>query len=474
MTRSDRSLELSRDEMRRMVDEASERVLDHLETLPDQPTTNVDDAEERAERLREPLPEESTSFDELLDLLFEEAIPYSLNAPHPGYLAYIPGGGLFHSAVADLIADATNRYTGTWFGAPALVRIEMNVIEWFCEMVGYPEEAFGLLTTGGSMANLIASVTARRNRLADDFLDGVVYTSDQSHHSVAKSAVLAGFPPENVRSIPTDETYHIRVDALERAIEDDRADGKRPFLVVANAGSTNTGAVDDLDALADCCAREDLWLHADAAYGGFFVLTEEGCRRLAGLDRCDSITLDPHKGLFLPYGTGALLVRDGETLAHAHAVSADYIPDWESDSGLADFSQLGPELSRDFRGLRVWLPLKMHGIEPFRTNLAEKMELARWAADRLDEMDDVRVVAEPQLSTLAFRLEPPNTDGETLDSLNRELLATVNRLGRVHLSGTTLDERFTPRISVLSFRTHREHVEHCIEDVATVSRQLVD
>ncbi|WP_458209215.1 pyridoxal phosphate-dependent decarboxylase family protein [Haladaptatus sp. NG-SE-30] len=474
MTRSDRSLELSRDEMSQMIDEATEHIVNHLETLPEQSMGNVDEAEAQAERLEEPLPEEPTSFDEVLDLLFEEAIPYSLNTPHPGYLAYIPGGGLFHSAVADLIADATNRYTGTWFGAPALVRIEMNVVEWFCEMVGYPEESFGLLTTGGSMANLIASVTARRDRLPDDFLDGVIYTSDQSHHSVAKSAVLAGFPPDNVRSIPTDETFQIQVDALEQAIEEDRSSGRQPFLVVANAGSTNTGAVDDIEGLADLCDREDLWLHADAAYGGFFVLTEEGSRRLVGLDRCDSITLDPHKGLFLPYGTGALLVRDGETLARAHAVSADYIPDWESDSGLADFSQLGPELSRDFRGLRVWLPLKMHGIEPFRTNLAEKIELAQWATDQLREMEHVRVVAEPQLSTLAFRLAPPNVDEEQLDALNQELLEAVNRRGRVHLSGTTLDGRFTVRISVLSFRTHQEHLEHCIEDIAAASRQLLD
>ena len=474
MTSSDSPLELSRDEMRRMVDEASERVIAHIEGLPDQPAADVEDADELAERLREPLPEEPTPYDELLDLLFEEAIPRSLNTPHPGYLAYIPGGGLFHSAVADFVADATNRYVGTWFAAPALARIEANVVEWFCDIVGYPEDAFGLLTTGGSMANLVATVTARRDHLSEAFIDGAIYTSDQSHHSVSKAAVLAGFPAENVRSIPTDDAYRIRIDDLERAIEEDRTAGKRPFLVVASAGTTNTGAVDDLQALADVCDREDLWLHADAAYGGFFALTDDGSDRLAGLDRCDSITLDPHKGLFLPYGTGALLVRDGRALARAHAVSADYIPDWEPDSGLVDFSQLGPELSRDFRGLRVWLPLKMHGIEPFRAELEEKLELAEWAADRLRDLEYVRVVAEPQLSTLAFRVEPPGVEGEALDDLNRAVLEAINRRGRVHLSGTTLDDRFTIRISVLSFRTHRQHLEHCVEDVRAAVREVLD
>ncbi|WP_158055299.1 pyridoxal phosphate-dependent decarboxylase family protein [Halorussus halophilus] len=471
MTDGNRPLELSREEMAAMMEAATERVIDHVETLPDQPAADLDGAEERAEQLREPLPTEPTNFDDLLDLLFDGAIPKSLNNPHPGFMAYIPGGGLFHSAVA----DATNRYVGTWFAAPALTRIEANVVEWFCEMVGYPDDAFGLLTTGGSMANLIATTTARRERLPQNFLDGIIYTSDQSHHSVAKAAVLAGFPPENVRSISTDDEFRIRVDELERAIEEDsEADGREPFMVVATAGSTNTGAVDDLDAVADSCQREDLWLHADAAYGGFFAMTDEGSDRLAGLDRADSITVDPHKGLFLPYGTGALLVRDGQALARAHAVEADYIPDWDPDSGLPDFSQLGPELSRDFRGLRVWLPLKMHGVEPFRTELREKLELAEWANERLRELDHVRVVAEPQLSTLAFRADLPDVAGEELDELNQELLAAINRRNRVHLSGTTLNDRFALRISILSFRTHREHVEQCLEDVAAAKEELLD
>lgn len=460
----DRSLELTREEMVDMVSAATERVVAHLESLPDQPAANAR-ADDTFEHLREPVPEEPTPFPELLDLLFEDAIPYSINGPHPGNLSYIPSGGLFHAAVADLIADATNRYVGAWAGAPALARIEGNVVEWFCEMVGYPDDAFGLLTSGGSIANLVATITARRERLSDNSFDGMIYTSEQSHHSVTKAAVLAGFPRENVRLIPADESYRIRLDALEAAIEEDRDAGEHPFLIVASAGTTNTGAVDDLDQLADLAGRQNLWLHADAAYGGFFVLTDEGREQLAGLAQCDSITLDPHKGLFLPYGTGALLVRDGNALERTHAVSADYMLERDLDSGYADFSQLGPELSRDFRGLRVWLPLRMHGVEPFRANLAEKLDLARWVANELRDVDHVRVVADPQLSTLAFRVDPPGVTGESLDELNRAVLERINQYNRVHLSATTVDDRFTPRVCVLSFRTHREHVERCVEDI---------
>jgi aromatic-L-amino-acid decarboxylase len=460
----DRSLELTREEMVEMVSIATDRVIEHLESLPDQPAANAT-VNDPFEHMREPVPEEPTPFAELLDLLFEDAIPYSINGPHPGNLSYIPNGGLFHAAVADLIADATNRYVGAWAGAPALARIEGNVVEWFCEMVGYPDDAFGLLTSGGSIANLVATITARRERFPDNFFDGMIYTSDQSHHSVTEAAVLSGFPRENVRLIPSDESYRIRLDALEAAIERDRDAGEHPFLIVASAGTTNTGAVDDLDKIADLAGGQNLWLHADAAYGGFFVLTDEGCEQLAGLAQCDSITLDPHKGLFLPYGTGALLVRDGNALERTHAVSADYMSERDLDSGYVDFSQLGPELSRDFRGLRVWLPLRMHGVEPFRANLAEKIELSRWVANELRDVDHVRVVADPQLSTLAFRVEPPGVTGESLDELNRAVLERVNRYNRVHLSATTVDDRFTPRVCVLSFRTHREHVEQCVEDI---------
>ena len=263
--------------------------------------------------------------------------------------------------MADLIADSTNRYTSVYGAAPALAQLEANVIAWFCQIAGYPPEARGTLTSGGSLANLTALVTARRERLPENFLSGVIYASDQSHHSVAKGAILAGFPEANVREVPTDERFRLRVDALDELIAEDRRRGLTPFLVVASAGTTNTGAVDPLAELADLAAREGLWLHVDAAYGGFFLLTEEGKRTMRGIERADSIVLDPHKGLFLPYGTGAVLVRDGEALRRAHSLTADYLPGMQNDPDRVDFSQYSPELSRPFRGLRVWLPFKMHG-----------------------------------------------------------------------------------------------------------------
>lgn len=471
---ANRELELSSCEMRRLVDLAMERIVPYIETLGERASAETDGSVEVARSLREPLPLMGKSFESLLEILFEKAMPNGFGTAGPGYLAYIPGGGLFHSAVADLIADALNRYVGVWAAAPGLVQIEVNVVRWFCEMVGFPEGSGGFLTSGGSLANFSALVAARRDRLPDDFAQGVIYTSDQTHHSVQKAALLAGFPERNVAEIPSDEQFRIRLDLLSRQIGRDREAGRTPFLIVANGGTTNTGAVDDLDALADLAARENIWLHVDAAYGGFFVLTERGRRVLSGIARADSVTLDPHKALFLPYGTGSLLVRDAATLARAHSVSAEYLPPRPEEADLIDFSHISPELSRDFRGLRVWLPLQMHGIKPFEENLDEKLDLAQWAADELRKIRGIEIVAEPQLSLLAFRLRVEGAEGDELDSLNRSLVSRINARKRVYLTGTLLGDRFVARICVLSFRTHRERMELALEDIRAAVAEIRD
>lgn len=458
-------LELSGEEMRRLVEAAMERIAEHVDSLPDQPASHTEGGARLARSLAEPLPERGTPFPRLLDLLFDRAIPRSINTASPGYLAYVPGGGLLHAAVADLIADSVNRYVGLFGAAPGLARIEANVLDWFREMVGYPEGAGGILTSGGSLSALTAMITARRERLPENFLSGVLYLSDQAHHSLEKAALLAGFPRANLRKIPSDDRFRIRLDALETAVEEDRQRGLTPFLVVGSAGTTNTGAVDPLDGLADAAARHGLWLHVDAAYGGFFVLTRDGRDAMQGIERADSIVLDPHKSLFLPYGTGALLVRDAGALRRTHSLAAEYLPQSQEDPERVDFYEISPELTRPFRGLRVWLPLKMHGAGPFREALEEKLALARWACEELKRVDGIEVVAEPQLSTLAFRLQRDGLSVEELNRLNRRLMKRVNDRKRVLLTGTTLGDRFVIRICVLSFRTHQDRMEACLEDV---------
>lgn len=472
MKTPDTSLELSSEAMRQLVAEAVEHLLPYLASLPEQPAANTDGGAELARSLVEPLPEIGRPASELFDFLFQEVIPKSFNTAGPGYLAYIPGGGLFHSAVADLVANAVNKYVGVWAAAPGLAQLEANVVGWFCDIIGYPTTARGFLTSGGSLATFSAVVTARRERLPENFLSGILYASDQAHHSVQKAALLAGFPLQNVRAIPSDAKFRLQVDALVQVIAADRKAGLVPFLIVGNAGTTNTGAVDDLSALADLAQQENLWLHVDAAYGGFFMLTAQGRESMAGIERADSVTLDPHKGLFLPFGTGSLVVRDGAALKRAHSVQAHYLPATQDDADLINFYELSPELSRDFRGLRVWLPLKMHGLGPFRQALEEKLALTRWATAELHSIPGIEILAEPQLSIVAFRLAPTGLETPALNQLNQQFLQRINARKNVLLSGTMLGDRFAIRICILSFRTHRDRVQTCLDDIrAAVNRE---
>jgi aromatic-L-amino-acid decarboxylase len=285
-----------------------------------------------------------------------------------------------------------------------------------------------------------------------------MYFSEETHHCVGKAARLAGFPRTSVRTLPVDERFRLVPEALEAAIREDQAQGLRPFLVVANVGTTNTGAVDPLPDLLRVARAHGLWVHADAAYGGFFRLAAGGHALMPALDACDSITLDPHKGLFLPYGLGALLVRDGAALARAHQDAASYVQDVAVDGSLG-FADLSPELSRDFRGLRLWLPLQLHGVAAFREQLGEKLTLARWAWQELRQDPLFEMLDEPQLSIVAFRLRAPEAEAERLGP---ELLRRVNARRRVFLSSTRLRGRYALRICVLSFRTHQDRVRDAV------------
>ena len=451
-------LEPDADQMRRIVDEAMRRIVAHIETLPEQPAQNVDGATEEARTLVEPLPERGEAYESLIAKLFDDYIPRSFNAAGPGYLAYIPGGGVFHAAVADLIADSVNRYVGVCAAAPLLAQIEANVVRWFCQIIGLPRGAGGVLTSGGSLANFTAIATARDELARDDFAKCTLYCSDQVHHAFQKAAHLAGFPYANIREIETDAQFRICIDALEQQIARDRAEGWRPLLVAGSAGTTNTGAVDDLRELSRVAKANAMWFHIDGAYGAFFNLTSRGRETLRGIELADSIILDPHKTLFLPFGTGAVLVRDAQALRRAHSLHADYLPAMQTEDELVDFCEISPELSRDFRGLRVWLPVKTFGIGVFREQLDEKLDLISFITDAIRSIEGITIVAEPQLTISAFRFRDS-------DSMTRELLDRINARKRVMLTGAIVRGQFVIRICIVSHRTHRDRVQMAIDDI---------
>ncbi|MEP7129587.1 MAG: aminotransferase class V-fold PLP-dependent enzyme [Sphingomicrobium sp.] len=379
----------------------------------------------------------------------------------PRFMGYIPGGGLFHSALGDMLAATSNKYSGFAPAAPGAVRIENACTAWLASVIGYPAESAGTLTSGGSIANLTAIVAAREARDAEG--GGAVYLTRFAHHCIDKALHIAGRGRSPRRVIATDDSYRMSVEALEQALEEDHRNGVRPWLVVASAGTVDTGAVDPLPRIAELCRRYGAWLHIDGAYGGLFALCEEGRALLRGIGEADSVALDPHKTLFLPYGTGAALVRDGKQLLDAFSASAEYIrPFSETDVGPSP-ADLSPELTRHFRALRLWLPLQIAGISAFRAAQAEKLALARYFHARLAEIDGWDPGPPPDLSVVAFRYLPKSGDA---DDFNERLIRHVQQEGRVMLSGTRIDGSFRLRCAILCFRTHLEHVEEALDALA--------
>ena len=378
----------------------------------------------------------------------------------PRFMAYIPGGGVPYSAFGDLIAATSNKYSGFASASPGAVRIENACVAWLAGIIGYPHDAAGTLTSGGSIANLTAVVAAREARDAEG--GGAIYVTRFAHYCIDKALHIAGRARSPKRLIATDENYRMSLEALEQALEEDRRDGIRPWIVVASAGTVDTGAIDPLPEIAELCRRYGAWLHVDGAYGGLFALCDEGRALLKGIDQADSVALDPHKTLFLPYGTGAVVVRDGRILQEAFSASGEYIrPLGESEVGPSP-TDLSPELTRHFRALRLWLPLQIAGIAAFRAAQAEKLALARYFHARLSEMDGFDPGPEPQLSVVAFRYLPKSGDA---DDFNERLMRHIQQEGRVMMSGTRIDGTYRLRCAILCFRTHLEHVDDAIEAV---------
>lgn len=394
-----------------------------------------------------------------------------INQASGGHFAFIPGGGLFPAALGDLLAGVSNRYAGIQFAAPAAARMERSLVRWMADLVGYPPTAGGDLTSGASVANLEGIVTARdaAGIGSADVPRSVVYLTSHTHHCIEKALRISGLAECVVRRVDVDDGGRMRPDSLEAMVKADVAGGLNPWLVVATAGTTDTGAVDPLTAIADIADGFSLWLQVDAAYGGFFILTEHGRHVLAGINRSQTVAMDPHKGLFLPFGSGALIVRDERQLAEAHRYSASYLSDARGNGGGFSASDLSLELSRPFRGPRLWLPLKLYGLAAFRAALDEKLLLARYFHTRLSEMPGWVVGPPPDLSVVTYRYLPERGNA---DDFNRRLLQAVAADGRAVISSTVIDGAYTLRLAVLHYRSHLDDVDDVLEVLTREASRL--
>lgn len=441
----------------------SEKFLDNIGKLKAYNTTD----DKGIGLLASPISEKPVDISKAIKLIEKNVDFPGLNPASGGHLAYIPGGGIYYSALGDYLADIFNRYAGVFYAGPGAVRMENMLIKWMAEITGYASpptplrkerggnsrsEAGGNLTSGGSLANLMGIVTARdaRSISSQNVSQSVIYLTKQVHHSVAKSIRIAGLRECIIRHVPMDVRYRMDAAELEKQISLDRQNKLNPFLVIASAGTTDTGAIDPLDEIGNIAKKYNLWYHIDAAYGGFFILTDEGKKKLKGIELSDSLVIDPHKGLFLPYGLGVILVKDVKHLHHSHYYQAQYLQDAAEKEDEPSPADLSPELTKHFRGLRLWLPLKLLGLKPFRACLEEKLLLAKYFYAEVKKLG-FEVGPEPELSVCTYRWIPKKGYA---NEFNKKLLEEVVKDGRVFISSTLLGDKFVLRLACLAFRTH--------------------
>lgn len=398
---------------------------------------------------------------QLIKLYQNEVASKGINAASGRHFGYIPGGGLYASAVADFLVDITNEYAGIYYSSPGAVTMENELLDWLKSIFHFPRSAVGNLTSGGSIATLIAFTAARdKHKIKSAKIPkSVIYMSEQVHHCVNKTLRIIGLEDIIIRHIELDDRSRIKAGKLESQIGQDKKAGLNPFLVVASTGTTDTGAVDPLKEIGKIAQANNLWYHVDAAYGGFFILTEQKKALFDGVEMADSLIIDPHKGMFLPFGIGAVLVKDKEAVFHSNYHVASYMQDAMLEDIPTNPSDVSPELTKHFRGLRMWLPLQLHGIEPFIACLEEKLLLTEYFRKRLIEIG-FKIGPEPDLSVSYFWYAAKDLDE---NAFNKRLMEMIHEDGRAFLSSTVLNGKFVIRIAVLSFRSKLNEVDKAIE-----------
>ncbi|MGE0160198.1 MAG: aspartate aminotransferase family protein [Gemmatimonadales bacterium] len=446
-------LELTDQEMLALAARAAELVVERIDRLPSEPAWRGASRADMERALREEAPELGRPARDVLERAAREILPIASRVDHPRFFAFVPGSATWPGVIADFLCGGYNTFQGTWLSASAPSQIELVVLDWFRAWIGYPATASGLFTSGGSAASLDAFVAAREAAGAPR--DATVYMSDQSHSAMSRAAMIVGVRREHVRRLPSDAAYRIDMEALARAVALDRAAGLAPIAVCGNAGTTNTGAVDPLHALADFCARERIWFHVDGAYGAFAVLTEKGGRALAGIERADSIAMDAHKWLFQPFEAGCLMVKDVRSLEAAFAVSPEYLQDAQLGGEQPNFSDRGLQLSRSFRALKVWMSIQTFGLAAFRRAVADGIDLAERAEAYVRESDVLEIATPASLGILCFRVAPRGSgrSAEELERINRRVQARVIDSGTAMMSSTRLRGVYSLRLCILNHRT---------------------
>jgi aromatic-L-amino-acid decarboxylase len=479
-------LDWDADRARRFADRTADLWQEFLGRLPSLPVSGSWSTEQVAAGVTRPIPEEPLPEDELFDYLREVVFDWSMYPGHPRFMAYISGAGTVPGAPAELLAAGLNMNAGGWRLAPSATEIELALVRWFAELFGLPASAGGLMVSGGAMANFVALKAARdakapwdvRNRGVPAGPQLTMYASQEVHVVTDRAADMLGLGIDAVRKVPVDGGYRVRMDLLRQAIREDREAGFHPIAVVASAGTVATGAIDPMEEIADLCREERLWFHVDAAYGGPAVLAEDLRPLFAGIERADSIAFDPHKWLYTPHSGGCVLVRDSSALVMSFAALAAYVYEDKELSGHGmDLGMMGPQFSRGFQALKVWISLLAHGRKAYARRISHDAELARYMGTQVEERPEFELATPVCLSICCFRYVPPGlgtspNHEEYLNRLNQRLMTAIQLDGRAFCSNAVLGDQFVLRACIVNFRTEADDVDALLDVAAELGAEL--
>jgi glutamate/tyrosine decarboxylase-like PLP-dependent enzyme len=421
-------------------------------------------------------PEKSMPAEDVLSFVMKNVIPNSNISTHPKSFSFVPSPSNFISTMADALATGFNIFSGGWMLSPAAAELEIVTMNWLLKIFHFPvKKGGGIFTSGGSMANLTALAAARGIKCGDDFSDAIIYLSDQAHSSNIKAIRIIGFQKEQIRIIPTDDEFKISINKLKNEIAKDKLKGKKPFCIIATAGTTNTGSVDPLETIATICEQESLWFHIDAAYGGAAILSETGKDALRGIEKADSLTVDPHKWFFQPYEIGCLLVKDKSWLSYTFSEKPEYLRDIEGNESEINFYDYGIQLTRRFRALKFYMSIKTFGLKAFRKAISYNINLAEQTENYLRNSDKWEVVSPANLAIINFRYHPleSNFDEKQLDLLNQKISEKVIESKEALLVTTVLKNQVVIRMCLINPNTTFLHVKETLKQCEDVALELL-
>ncbi len=466
------ALSFSREEMREFGYQVIDRLIDYYDGRTERPVAGALDHEALDAILREPLPRRGQPWREVLEQFEAQVVTPTNHVDHPRFFAYIPLANNFAGVMADTLAAGYNIFNAVWLQGAGAAQVERLTVDWLRQIFGFPPEAGGTFVSGGSVANLTALAVARQVRLQGDVHGAVAYCSDQIHFAISRGLRILGFAPDQLRKITSDERYRLSLPRLRAAIAEDRAAGRKPFCVIASAGTTNTGAVDPLGELADFCQREDLWLHVDGAYGAPAMLTERGERALHGLQRVDSLALDAHKWLFQPIECGVVLVRDRRWLSETFKEQPEYLKDVEQDGDEINFMYQGVQLTRQFRALKLWMSFKVFGLDAISRAIEAGFDNAELAEALLRQAGCWEIVTPAQMAIVTFRYQPSGGDEALSNRVTHDLVGRLLEDGFAFASGTQLGGKPVMRMCCNNPRTTPQDLQATINLMSELAAKL--